>query len=439
MNRLSFLLLGLFSSLAVAAPSQANLIELQGNFYQMGQQYAQALNDQLPQQLKLAKATLYPQDPVQQQQFIAAAQQFVELSKQRYPAEIYKFIKGEAESDYARTHGLSFDDFVFLDQQLFLSVISRSIQKPESSTEACSLIAVDQEGIKVGRNFDYPREYLSMMTDQPILLTMEHSNKIFFPNKISTVTMPGVISQSTYANNAGLYMSINLSQSAGMNFKVFKRRPYLNRMLLTMMKESSFDGLMHWVETTAPEISLIINLAGPGADEMASVEIASFDKLQGDYSEENIPLDLFAHQTRRAMSEDVIDKSMDQHPDFMVSTNSFRMLNWEPMLGHVNWQHSPSRSWVRYTNLTRLLKENPNRDIKTLMSYEINTGTLPQGATENYCGSDPEFASIPNNTFYTVVFDSHKKQFAVRFQQKTPGMIAACQSQWTDWVEISLK
>lgn len=439
MKIIHFLSLTLFSTLLNAAVNQPELIELHGNFYQMGRQFATELNEQLPRQLKLARQYLYPEDPIQKQQFEAAAKQFIELSKNRYPAEIYKFIRGEAESDYAIKHGISFDDFVFLDQQLLLSVISRTIQHPKSTTEACSLIAVDQNGVKVGRNFDYPRHYLKMMTDQPILLKMEHSNKVFFPHKVSMITMPGVISQSTYANSAGLYMSINLSQSAGMDFQVFKRRPYLNGMLLTMLKESKFEGLKQWVETTAPEVSFIINIAGPEKNDIASIELTSFDKSQGDYTAENIPEDLFAHQTRRPMSKNVIEPDLDQNNSFLVSTNSFRMLNWEPRLGHENWQHSPTRSFVRYTNLSKLLKSNPEQDIKTLMSYEINTGQQPQGATENYCGSDPDFASIPNNTYYTVVFDCRKKQLAVRFQQTEKGMAGDCQSRWTDWIELSLK
>lgn len=439
MKKIVILVLSLFSSLLNANVSPPQYIELQGNFYQMGQQYAEALNDKLPLQLQRAKQYLYPEDPRQKQQFLVAAQQFVELSKQRYPAEIYKFIRGEADSHYAKTHGLHFDDFVFLDQQLFLSVISRSIQQPETTPEACSLVAANQQGVTVGRNFDYPRHYLKMMTDQPVLLSMEHSNKIFFPNKVGMITMPGVITQSTYANSAGLYMSLNLSSSAGLNFLVFKRRPYLNQMLLTMLKETSFQGLTQWAETTAPEASFILNIAGPGEHDMASVELTSFDKSQGDYSADTIPEELFGHKTRRPRSKNVIEPALDQNSKFLVSTNSFRMLDWEPALGHENWQHSPSRSWVRYTNLTKLLKENPKRDIKTLMSYEMNTGTRPQGATENYCGTDPEFKTIPNSTLYTVVFDSRKKVLHARFQQSEKGMAGDCQSQWTDWLDIRLK
>lgn len=423
---------------------QIQQVDLEGSFYEMGQQYVSQVNNKLLLQRALAKQDLFPQDPEQHKIFTQLVQKLIQQAKKRYPKEIYEFIQGEAENDFAKQNNLSLDDFIFLDQLIFVTKLASEFKNSDDNnmTDFCSFVGFKTPSILIGRNFDFPRDYLRVNTSYPIVVSLKSTNHDLYPNKVTATSSPGLISAATFVNDKGLYLSINSGNSVGLNNIVFQRESYLSSMLVALLKTSDFTGLKTWVMNTAPDFGYIVNIAGPGENELLSIEDSPYNELQGHYALDNLPPYVFSARIRESTSENTIEPEADYNVGFLVSTNTFRLLNWEPYLGHEFTQQTRTFSYQRYHNLTRLASQSvrtSSTDVRSLMEIELNTNQLPQGATVNYCGQDSFYSKDPSASYYSVVFDTKQKKLSVRYQQLEEEVSAqknyeeSCLAHWTKW------
>lgn len=149
---------------------------------------------------------------------------------------------------------------------------------------------------------------------------------------------------------------------------------------------------------------------------------------------------MFKIRSRKPSESETIDPGLDNNSNFLVATNTFRLLNWPRYLGHDYDQQTPSFSAERYLHLTALARAHQNSSTKTLMGImekELNTLQAVPGAAVHYCGTDPHYQSDPGATYYTVVFDTAQRQAFIRFQQTSNDEEARCESQWTPWQAVT--
>lgn len=414
-------------------------VKLQGDFYQMGIQYANRLGDDLTKQLTLSHKNLRPKtgNPETQIAFEDEVEKVVAAAKVLYPQPIMDFIKGEADSAYAKNNNLKIDDFVYLDQNILISSIAAQYSTKASATVIgnCSFIGIQKPNTVVGRNYDWLNGYLPTLTKYPVITEITHADKSSFPNTVVIVGNPGVISSITIANDKGLFIAINSAVSSVGNFKVWDRENYFSNALLTMMRANDFDDLSTWVEHEAPNYGYIVNIASP--DKMASIEVSPYNELQGHYDVDMpIPEGVFTTRVRRPTDNATVTPHLDRNKGLLVATNTFRLLGWEPYLGHEVPSQTSTFSQERYHNLIargrEVLQEGgPQtlKQIKDVMSYTLNTKTPQAGATEILGGSDERYSSNPDSTYYTVIYDTKNRLLGVRFQQYNDNSEAV----WTPW------
>lgn len=439
MKRILITWLGLTACLNLYAHTPVQRIELRGSFYDMGKQYAEKTAERLIAQKALSIDSLYPDDPVKKQQFKHRVDIWLKQARLRYPPELYEFIQGEADSDFAKSHGLTLDDFIFLDQSIILTLFAKEF-KQGPAVDSCSFLGLMDKSVLVGRHFDYPKDYLAMTTRYPQVILFEHQNKHLYPHRVMSIGQPGLISAATFMNDQGYFMAINAGASVGNEYKVFQRRSYFGQMLVQLFKTSRFDQLSNWVRHTAPDFGYLVNIAGPENHALLSFEASPYNEVQGHYPLEQLPANVFKIRSRKPSESETIDPGLDNNSNFLVATNTFRLLNWPLYLGHDYDQQTPSFSAERYLHLTALARAHQNSSTKTLMGImekELNTLQAVPGAAVHYCGTDPHYQSDPSATYYTVVFDTAQRQAFIRFQQTSNDKEAHCESQWTPWQAVT--
>lgn len=427
--------LAMFASTNVHANTAIQKIDLKGSFYEMGRQYVASTGELVIDQLALNKQELFPADPEKNKFFSQLVHLWIQKAKTRYPKEIYEFIKGEADSQFALEHGLTLDDFVFLDQSIILTLMSQEVKRGPTSIDSCTFLGLNDPDVIIGRNFDYPRDNIHMGTSHPLIVTLKSDDQIHYPYKVMTITNPGMISSATFMNDHGYFIAINAGSSVGNQYKVFQRQSYFNQMLLQMFKTNRFDSLEQWVMTTAPDFGYLVNIAGP--EKVVSVEASPYNELQGHFPTDQIPDNVFKTRARSAIENQTVEPEVDSNPDFIVAANTFRLLDWAVILGHEHTQQTPSFSYERYHNLVNVVRQRQSstaKDTLIIMEKELNTNASLPGATVHYCSVDPYYQNDLSSTYYTVVFDTRKKNVAVRFQQTDSSSQAIpCASQWTPW------
>jgi hypothetical protein len=443
--KLSLFLFSIFLTQAAMADSDPiRYIQLKGSFYEMGQQYVQEMRDTLVHQLSLIKKELPPADPLLHEQFEKEVHQLIQIAKMRYPAELYAFLQGEADSSFAQAHNITLDDFVFMDNLMFFIKFAQNY-KPQNNAHAmssCSFIGIRDSSVIVGRNYDFPRSYINLMTTHPIIMRLENQDKIHYPNVVTAISFPGGISAATFMNDKGHYISINAGTNAMIDkqFMVFHRQSYVNQMLLAMMKVPDFNALHQWAESTAADYSYIVNMAGPEHEQLLSIETSAYNVLEGEYSPNQIPGYVFKARTRQPQSMEVTMPELDYNVDMLVATNTFHLLHWEPFLGHPIEKIPFSYSEERYQNLVDLGRNRQNSnetEMISIMEKELNTHHFPQGATVNYCGRDTAYENEDSATYYSVVFDTKTRSMAVRFQQNNKeDSVKGCSSLWSNWTYV---
>ncbi|KTD47000.1 hypothetical protein Lrub_1922 [Legionella rubrilucens] len=439
MKRILISWLCLMPCLNLYGQTTVQRLELHGSFYDMGIQYAEKTADKLIAQKALSIQSLYPDDPVKKRKFERLVKMWLKQARLRYPPELYEFIQGEANSDFAKTHGLTIDDFIFLDQSIILTLFAKEF-KNGPSVDSCSFLALTDKAVMAGRNFDYPRDYLAMTTRYPQVILFEHQDNDRYPHRVMSIGQPGLISAATFMNDQGYFMAINAGASVGNEYKVFQRRTYFGQMLIQMFKTSQFDQLSNWVRHTAPDFGYLVNIAGPKENDLLSFEASPYNEVQGHYPLDQLPEDVFKIRSRKPGEAETVEPELDNNRDFLVAANTFRLLNWPLYLGHDHGQQTPSFSAERYLHLTELARARQNSSVETLkgiMEKELNTLQAVPGATVHYCGTDPHYQSDPSVTYYTVVFDTARREAFIRFQQTENDQEAPCASQWTPWQSVA--
>ncbi len=452
---LVFLTSTLSYNLAFAAKNaDIQVIELHGNFKQMGRQYADQLGPILLKQLKLAKRTLRPRNLLDSDTalFDETITSAIDAAMKRYSPEILKIIQGEAESDFAKEHDLTVRDFVYLDQATAISMLVRYFEYAiqPGFTGNCSFIGFDDNGSHIGRNFDWLSGYMNVFTNYPVITLFKHSNHKKYPNKVASVGNAGNISSITLMNDKGLFIGINSAVSASGDFQVWHRQSYFAQMTHMMFSAQTFSDLQAWLQKTPPDYGYIVNISGPNNNELMSYEVLPFDEEQGHYDENNsqnnmIPYDVFVARQRI--------KNPDEN--FLVATNIFLLPEWEKHLLQPPKQQTETFSKERQDNLTALAHLamasqndntghfNWNATLKRIMEAPLDMDSEVRGATEYLCKSDDVFITNPDSTYYSVVFDSKKLILQVRYQQVLNKPLSKyenkhCRSTWTKWKSVRL-
>lgn len=461
-------LLLLFTSPFALAAKPVNpavtTLKLSGDFQQMGQQYADALGPVLLQQLALAKQRFGSpsEQPLLQMLYQNLVDEIIDVASLRYDPELFAFIEGEANSEFAQSHGLTVRDFIYLDQALPISSLQHEFfhsimplfadnPKPQPMGN-CSFIGVMHDGVTVGRNYDWLNGHMDAFTRFPVVTIFDHQDKQNFPHQVMSVANAGNFSSITLMNDRGLFIAINSGHSAVGSYQVWHRASYFAQMMKLMFSANSFDDMQSWIETTSPDYGYIVNIAGPGDNELRSYEVAPYDELQGQYddrgSDNLVPYNVFTVKSREAKADNITTPELDSNEHYLVATNIYRVQQWAAHLGHEPVQQTPTFSKQRHENLLQQAQHYQadflaeEVDSMQLMR-EIMQATLDdddnanKGATAVLCKTDPLFATNPDSTLYSVVFNTKQKRLSVRYQQ-TDNAQAVCESQWTAWQDVQL-
>lgn len=427
-------------------PAKLQYVTLTGTFSEMGAQYATQLSEKLVTQKNINDAENIPQNPAHLAEFNQFIQQYLANVEKLYPPELLEFFQGAANSEAAKNLGLTYPDFIKLDQALLISDIAYGMDQTgvarRSYTGACSFLAMrNQQGVGMARNFDWPKPYVHVFTSNPIILTLNYQgpDKANYPKEVTTVTWAGGISPITVFNENSLQMSINSAGGSVKGTIDFDRPIYFAQMLMGMMKLSTFEELKKWVKTTPADFPLIVNISSDY--QMASAEVLPTNaQAQGDN-------DNFKNRIRKPESVHVITPGKDKNPNFIAATNKYRKQKWTGFLGQPPTEDENFCSEERYDNVVQAARnsqqrfDNEGTALDELCRQFENSLTVGGGPTVDFKCDNPSYGSKLGRTSYTVAYKYNKTtglgEGRVRFQQ--PDSQTAETAKWTRWNPFKIK
>lgn len=426
-------------------PNQPIEVNLQGTFFEMGEQYIKELNKKITFQLALSRKNIRPisTEPDIQNLFDQRLAEFINIVKKSYPAEMLEFFNGALQTDFAKSNDLTLDELTYLDNAYIVSMIADRIDDEENdkSKEHCSFIGFGLEkGVVGGRNFDFAKNNLQCLTDTPIILRMHHSDFKKYPNKILSIGLPGVICSPTLFNDKNLFLEINTaSDSIGSKLND-TRFSTLSDFLLQMMKCESYQKLQNFLIEKPVFMGLNVSIAGSEGTELHTIEMSPFNVK----SEAESEIPNFKNRVRAANSENTLDpQNWDNNKNILVSTNIFRLTAWSQYTNVQKEKELETNfSTERYKNLVKLgrekqgcLTKKPLNVIQEIMEHGFNNHDPIPGATKYFPTTDLSHDGS-TFTYYTVAFKTYKSdlnktpKFSVRFQQQTS---PESEGVWTQW------
>ncbi len=426
-------------------PNQPIEVNLQGTFFEMGQQYIAQLDEKIAGQLALSRKYIRPvsENPEIQKGFDIKIGQLIEVAKKSYPREIMEFFMGALQTDFAKKNNLLLNDLVYLDNAFIAAIVAYKIDEEtkDKSMDLCSFIGFDLEKGKVGgRNFDFPKNKLFCMNDTPVFLRMQHSNVEKYPNKTMSIGLPGTICNPTIFNDKNLFLEANTASDCTGKKTDFSRLSTVGDFLLHMMKAQSYQELYDFFITKSSFMGLNVSIAGPEASQLHTIEMSPYNVQ----SEESKDIPNFKNRARAANSENTLDPvDWDNNENMLVATNLFRLLDWPEYTNEqIPKESADGFSTERYENLITLgrevkdhLSKKPLDVIQKMMEHGINNNDPIHGVTKYMPTTDMKHDG-PTSTYYTVAFKTYKPEAnktpkcTVRFQQQeTP----ESEGVWTEW------
>ena len=305
-----------------------HVLDLHGNYRQMGRQYGHLLKSEIN---ILYKSAIL--DYFQKQQKLSAdtMQKTANALYQSYPQRFKDILSGMAE-----TSGLSLDEQVMLNAlELFGSLSGCSaIIAWGSYTGSQSLIA--------GRNYDWFEKYREFA--QSLTVTIFHPDS-GVPNAI--ITFAGVMYATTGINAGGIFLELNNGLPSGGGLSYANRIPAMVSLLSALNDYRSLKEVDAFFNTTRTDFAFIINTA---------------DSSQG-VSYEWAP---FEHRRHSGNGEGLL-----------VSTNHFTDPSW----GIVMQDNVGFQTLLRRKNLLDLAQKNKGKINIEIMKDLLDTSIGQGGAT----------------------------------------------------------
>lgn len=305
-----------------------HVLDLHGNYRQMGRQYGHLLKSEIN---ILYKSAIL--DYFQKQQKLSAdtMQKTANALYQSYPQRFKDILSGMAE-----TSGLSLDEQVMLNAlELFGSLSGCSaIIAWGSYTGSQSLIA--------GRNYDWFEKYLEFA--RSLTVTIFHPDS-GIPNAI--ITFAGVMYATTGINAGGIFLELNNGLPSGGGLSYANRIPAMVSLLSALNDYRSLKEVDAFFNTTRTDFAFIINTA---------------DSSQG-VSYEWAP---FEHRRHSGNGEGLL-----------VSTNHFTDPSW----GIVMQDNVGFQTLLRRKNLLDLAQKNKGKINIEIMKDLLDTSIGQGGAT----------------------------------------------------------
>jgi hypothetical protein len=305
-----------------------HVLDLHGNYRQMGRQYGHLLKSEIN---ILYKSAIL--DYFQKQQKLSAdtMQKTANALYQSYPQRFKDILSGMAE-----TSGLSLDEQVMLNAlELFGSLSGCSaIIAWGSYTGSQSLIA--------GRNYDWFEKYHEFA--RSLTVTIFHPDS-GVPNAI--ITFAGVMYATTGINAGGIFLELNNGLPSGGGLSYANRIPAMVSLLSALNDYRSLKEVDAFFNTTRTDFAFIINTA---------------DSSQG-VSYEWAP---FEHRRHSGNGEGLL-----------VSTNHFTDPSW----GIVMQDNVGFQTLLRRKNLLDLAQKNKGKINIEIMKDLLDTSIGQGGAT----------------------------------------------------------
>jgi hypothetical protein len=283
-----------------------NVVELHGNFRQMGRQYGHLLKDDLQKFYQLAITDTLVKENHLNYEF---AKDVSANIFERYPQRFKEILYGIEE-----TSGMELEKLLVLNELVTLAHVM-------GSDVHCSYIATwgdySENGTMVtGRHFDYP-EFYNKFAD---FVTVTIYNPTDGSVPTATVGFLGVIEAFTVMNRSGLFAEVNDGTPSGGNILMENRILNFILTLDFLLNSSDMTQLDATMFSTQPAVAILLNVADSNVS--YSYEWATFG----------------------------IRRRVQDKPGLLVSTNHFVDPSW----GIAQPSGDPFQSVSRRANLLAL-------------------------------------------------------------------------------------
>ncbi|MBU1671523.1 MAG: hypothetical protein KKF41_14685 [Actinobacteria bacterium] len=326
------------------------VLQLNGDYQQMGRQYGELMKSQINQFYKEAIEENWPKSSRLSKSMLEG---FCDMTYDKYPERIRKIFEGMAE-----TSGVSLDRLKLIDNYVNLVAAAQT---------GCSGIAVwgDYTGegpLLLGRNFDYP-EYFREFNDT---LTVVVYNPDDGSRSAATLGNAGQVSSMNMFNDANLALEMNAGTLGIDNEYPMDRTPAFINNVCFGLDSPNFTTLNADLMSTRMFFPFIIN-------------VADKDKA---YCYED--------------SQSACVRREGEAGGLLVATNHFRDPSWvipEELKATENYQAFWANSTTRYDNLVNLANKDKGRIDVKVMEGILDTGMEQGGATNP--GTIYQFVAVP--------------------------------------------
>lgn len=460
---------------------QIQILYLKGTWREMGLQYGTALKSVLQQQFEQIKsyaAAYHHIDPQQAESFI----QTRTASYLKGNSEILKGHSGDMIKAIANAAGMPIWKIISISYPFDLAIDANQGVAPN-----CSFIAIQKnQHVILGRNMDWIQSMKPTL--EKLLVTIyqptednPHNNKAY------TIGHVGLLGSITGGNSEGLFAELNSGHLSTGDMVNPSLSPYPLKILDMLVESNNLSEFKNKVTNWnqyQPEEAYTVGIVGfdPGKsqNEMLAIEIASAVRKDLELETKNL-----FYQVRSAESQTIFenDKGANIHSNILVSTNVFRMPDWDFRLPEKNpvtqqdvfpykgMQHYPSgdpndfcvneygvkccaeetpnscfnappptksMSFFRYNNLLALAKKNDDINLnkmKTILDTPLSLEEGVGGSTES--NGMPTFIKNYNNdfTYYQTIYDT---KYPKKVWIKIPNTDASEKTN-SHWVELNLE
>ncbi|MFO1258691.1 MAG: hypothetical protein U1E78_09850 [Gammaproteobacteria bacterium] len=398
--------------------SRITELTLSGSFQEMGQQYIAQAGDTILSQFQVMRRKWFDSlEPVELTEFQTKIQSLLMLCKQNdvfYPNEMKRFMNGMAETEFAKNNNLSLDDFIMMDLALFLSAFHpKFLSEVKSSVDHCSYFAITEDRkVGLGRTLDWPKMPMTVLNQNLTILHLQ-CTEANYPHQVTVMGPAGSISAFTITNEKGLFWAHN-SGTTAMHIKSPRfDRPYVAAdAVLKMFKCGDFETLKSSIVASPCGYPSIINIAGPGDYEMASIEACPIDPRYPDNLAGFVNI-LHARGAKNAIHpEDNVKKRG------YVATNLVRG-DWEKILGKPPAENTPTYARERKMVLEKKINQaHPEGKLMSILTSYLSgrfEGQDPEGVNKVWPPQAP-FNDDRTTTHYSVAYVPCKQKLKVSVQ-----------------------
>ena len=319
---------------------ELNILELNGNYRQMGKQYGYLLKSEFHDFYYMAVESFLIGEKGMDRKFLKefSLSQFI-----LYPERIKNIVYGIAE-----TSGLKLHQVIILEQLITLTEMGKYL--PACSTMSAWGEYTNYSPLVTGRNFDWYEEYKEMAKFLTVVVYNPDDGSV----PVANIGYMGQVQVFTGINREGLFLSVNDGSISGGNIIRNDRTPSFILFFTFLLDNTTLAGLDSSVKSSLIYYPTILNVSD--SQKAVSYEWATFDI-----------------------------KTRDGKEGILIATNHFLHPLWNM------FPPDPSKGTVeRYNNLEALSK-NHKRTFNAAKMMEIFDIPLNKGGVKK------------SNTIYQVV------------------------------------